>query len=480
MPKIAIIGGGISGLSCAYRLLELAKEFGKELEVRIFERGDRLGGTIETEIRDGFVLEKGPDSFISEKPAAVELAKKLRIENFLINTRSENRKSFILKNGKLFPVPPGFYLIAPTQALEFMKSPLLSFPARCRAMAEIFIPKRVSENDESIGSFVRRRFGDEMLERIGQPMIGGIYTGDPDRLSLLSTMPRFRDLEKKSGSVIKGMLAAMSRTETGVSEASGPRYSLFLSFKNGMETLVSSLMSQIPYNFVQFESKLTEIDYSFEKQAWFVEMQNGEVYEADAVCVAASARTAAQLFANSFPDLSRKLNRIRFESVATINFAFKRDQIRHLLDGFGFVVPKIEKRPLVACSFSSQKFEGRAPNDCVLLRAFTGGAFGREYYQMEDKDLISAVARDLAELLGIQGDALFYDLARYPNAMVQYEVGHLELVGSIQSDINEMKGLFLTGSSFKGVGIPDCIADAFKQAEAMFALLSQKCESIKS
>jgi len=480
MPKIAIVGGGISGLSCAYRLLELAKEFGKEMEVRIFEKSDRLGGTIETEIKDGFILEKGPDSFISEKPAALNLAKKLGIENFIIGTRSENRKSFVVKNGKLLPVPPGFYLIVPTQAWEFMRSPLLSFSGRCRAMAEMFIPKRLNANDESVGSFVRRRFGNEMLERIGQPMIAGIYTGDPDRLSLRATMPRFLELESKYGSVTKGMLAGMLQKESGVARASGPRYSLFLSFKNGMETLISSLMSQIPYNFVQFESKLTEIDYSLEKQVWFVEMQNGAVYEADAVCVAASARTASQLFADSFPDLSQRLNRIQYESVATINFAFKRAQIAHPLDGFGFVVPNIEKKSLVACSFSSQKFDSRSPEDCVLLRAFVGGVFGRGYFLRDDKDLISAALSDLREILGINGDPLFYDMARYPNSMVQYEIGHLDLVSRIETEIKEMKGLYLTGSSFRGVGIPDCIADSFKQAEAIFALLSQKCEGVKS
>lgn len=474
MPKIAIIGGGISGLSCAYRLLELAKEFGKEIEVRIFEKSDRLGGTIETEIKDGFVLEKGPDSFISEKPAALNLAKKLGIENFIIGTRNENRKSFVVKDGKLLPVPPGFYLVAPTQAWEFMKSPLLSFSGRCRAMAEIFVPKKTGAQDESVGAFVRRRFGDEMLERIGQPMIAGIYTGDPDRLSLRATMPRFLDLESKHGSVIKGMLANMSQKQSGVAEASGPRYSLFLSFKNGMETLISSLMSQIPYHFVQFESKLTEIDYSFEKQAWFVEMQNGEVYEADAVCMTSSARTASQLFADSFPALSQKLNKIEYESVATINFALKRAQINHPLDGFGFVVPKIERSSLVACSFSSQKFENRAPEDCVLLRSFIGGAFGRDYFLRDDRDLIAAVLSDLRQLLGIQGEPLFYDLARFPNAMVQYGVGHLEWVSQIESEIKQMKGLYLTGSSFRGVGIPDCVLDASKQAEAIFALLSDK------
>lgn len=480
MPKVAIIGGGISGLSCAYRLLELAKEFGKELEVRIFERGDRLGGTIETEIRDGFVLEKGPDSFISEKPAALRLAQKLRIENFVIGTRNENRKSFIVKNDKLLAVPPGFYLIAPTQAWAFMQSPLLSISGRCRAMAEIFVPRKATANDESVASFVRRRFGSEMLERIGQPMLAGIYTGDPERLSLQAIMPRFLQLENKHGSVIKGMLAGMSQESTDVSEASGPRYSLFLSFKNGMETLISSLMSQIPYNFVQFESKLTEIDYSLEKQAWFVQMQSGEVYEADAVCIASSARSASQLLINSFPSLSRKLCKIKYESVATINFAFKRDQINHPLDGFGFVVPKLEKKAMIACSFSSQKFEGRAPADYVLLRAFVGGVFGRDYFLREDKDLIAAVFTDLKSMLGIRGDALFYDLNRYPDSMAQYEVGHLDLVSGIDADIKDMKGFFLTGSSFKGVGIPDCIADAFKQAEGIFALLSQKCESIKS
>lgn len=468
MPKIAIVGGGISGLVCAYELLELAKADGREIEIRLFEKQDRCGGTIKTEIRDGFVLEKGPDSFLSEKLAAVQLAKKLGIDSKLIGTREENRKSFIVRGKALLPVPPGFYLIAPTQAVEFMRSSLLSFSGRCRALAEMWLPRKKTGPDESVASFIRRRFGGEMLERVGQPMLAGIYTGDPDQLSLRATMPRFLQLEERHGSVIRGMLAELTAKRSAWRDASGPRYSLFMSFKNGMETLINALLVQIPGGMIRTDAHLSAIDYDGETERWAAELVNGEVYEADAICVAAPASTAGRLLFRSCPGLARKLNQIQYESVATINFAFDRNQIGHALDGFGFVVPAVEKRSLVACSFSSQKFENRAPDGKVLLRAFVGGAFGKSLLDLEDHHLTQRVLSDLKELLSIQSEPIFFDLNRYSNAMVQYRVGHLDLVREIESEAGEMPNLFLTGSSYRGVGIPDCIQDATKTAGAVY------------
>ena len=470
-PKIAIIGGGISGLSCAHRLIELQRENQSDLEVHLFEGSSRLGGTIETEKRDGFILEKGPDSFLSEKPWGVNLSKRLGIESEIIGTRNEFRKSFVVRKGKLHELPEGFYLIAPTRIGSFFASPLFSWLGKVRTCAEWVVPKRENSKDESISSFIKRRFGHEVLERVGQAMLAGIYSGDPDRLSLEATMPRFRELEKKYGSVIRGLfMEAEKRKEIG--KASGPRYSLFLSFREGMEMLIVKLKETLSGDSIHLNSQIDQITYDFQNRSWRLTVKDGHIYEVNFICLALPVRQVSQLFSGFDGPLSQMLAGIPYESVATINFAFKRTDITHPLDGFGFVVPAIEKSSLIACSFNSVKFDHRAPKNFVLLRAFVGGAFGKRFFAMDDADLTKCVLQDLSSYLGIQGKPLFTTLSRYENAMVQYEVGHRELVSQIEERVKRFKGLFLTGSSYRGAGIPDCIFDAERSAEEIYQELS--------
>lgn len=464
VKRIAIVGGGISGLALAHRLFELKEKSGLPFEVRLFESGHRIGGTIQTEKKEGFVLEKGPDSFISDKPWALDLVKRLDLQSEVIGTQNENRKSFVVRNGKLLEVPAGFYLIAPTRIGEFLKSPLFSLPGKLRVMAELLIPGSHSDRDESVAAFVRRRFGSECLEHVGQAMIGGIYTGDPENLSLLATMPRLKELEKKHGSVIRGLLAREEQKKD-LSEASGPRYSLFLSFKEGMEVLTKKLLRKMPSNSVRLGFEITSIEKEVSTGRWNLVTKNGDIEAADIVCLALPARISSLLIKKTAPGLSEKLSHISYESVATINFAFRRDDIQHRLDGFGFVVPRTENRPLVACSFSSQKFENRAPEKMALLRVFVGGAFGRDFFKKTDKEMEELALKDLSPLLGINAKPVFSSLSRYPVAMVQYSLNHLDLVSDIENESKKHSGLYLTGSSYRGVGIPDCVRDAEEQAE---------------
>ena len=463
MRQVAVIGGGIAGLTAARYLQGQAPPTGSgqaDLRVVLFESGSRLGGTIETETQDGFVLEKGPDSFLSEKPWALELSKELGLKTQLIGTRNENRKSFIVRRGRLVAVPEGFYLISPTQFGPFLNSPLFSPLGKIRMGLETLVPRSKTGSDESIGSFIRRRFGREALERAGQPMLAGIYTGDPEQLSLMATMPRFKALENEHGSVIRGLLAGVSEKKTALAQASGPRYSLFLSYKEGMETLTRALGLTLPAGSVRLGSPVRQLIYDASAEQWRLTTQSGQTQVFDAVCSSLSARASAAVLKDAAPALSEKLNSITYESVATVNFAYDRADIAHPLDGFGFVVPATEKRSLVACTFCDRKFEGRAPEGKTLLRAFVGGAFGREFYSRDDKDLTAAVEKDLAELLGIRAKPLSASLSRYPDAMVQYRVGHLELASQIETETRQFKGLYLTGSSYRGVGIPDCVRDA--------------------
>ncbi len=466
--KVAIIGGGISGLACAHRLLELKEENRTDLEIFLFEGSTRLGGTIETEVRDGFVLEKGPDSFISEKPFAVLLSNRLGIDGQIIGTRNENRKSFVLRNGKLIPVPQGFYLIAPTDIKGFLGTPLFSFPGKIRMMLEPFISKRDGDADESVGSFIRRRLGKECLERVAQAMLAGIYTGDPDKLSLKCTIPKFLELENKYGSVIRGLMQERKKKKESLMGASGPRYSLFLSYKNGMEILTRAIIKRLSGISIRLNSKIKEITYDRLDSQWKIFLSSGEIRSMNAVILALPAYAAADILGKMEPDVSSKLKEIPYESVATLNLAYKKEGIRHALDGFGFVVPAIKKNPFVAVSFSSQKFENRAPSDFVLLRAFIGGAFGRDFWEMEDAELKNLVKAKLSEILGISNGPLFSVLSRYPKSMIQYPLGHLESIALIKDQMGKHSGLCCIGPAFGAVGIPDCIKEAEENAKNVF------------
>jgi oxygen-dependent protoporphyrinogen oxidase len=368
-------------------------------------------------------------------------------------------------------VPQGFYLIAPTDALAFLKSSLVSPLGKLRMLAEPWVPARSSDDDESVASFVRRRFGPEALEKIGQPMLAGIYTGDPETLSLSATMPRFRNLEKKHGSVLKGLLGE-ARQKRSMRQARGARTTLFLSFKEGMETLTRSLSERLPAGSLRLGTAVRTVLRDPATGKWVLGTSNGESVETDILCSALPARASSHLLSKTDPVLSEKLSRIRYESVATLNLAFRRTDFASLPAAFGFVVARKEKRNLLACTFASLKFARRAPQDSVLLRAFVGGAFGKATFGMADEPLEAAVLKDLSELLGLKSKPLFRVLQRYPDSMVQYAPGHLGLVREIEKSLEETTNLFLLGASYRGVGIPDCIEDAEVQAEKIFNYLT--------
>ena len=462
VPRVAIIGGGISGLTAVYRLQKLSHEKNQPLEVVLYESGSRTGGILETERAEGYVLEKGPDSFITDKPWAIDLALELGLGGEIIPTHAAYRRSFIARGGKLLPVPGGFYLVAPVDAWKFLGSPIVSWPGKMRMMAEIFVPRRKETGDESVASFVRRRFGREALDRVAQPMIGGIYTGDPENLSLTATMPRFLELEKKYGSLLRGLRAEAGKKKTA---ASGPRYGLFVSFRGGMQALSEALERAVPPAWIRKNTAVRAVRRA-PQGGWTVETEAGESSAFDAACLALPASLSAKILKNELPAAAEKLASISYESVLTLNLAYRRDQIRHPLDGFGFVVPKTEKKTVIACSFSSRKFEGRAPESHVLLRAFVGGVFGREDFEKTDAQILSSVEAELAGYLGIQGKPGLTRLRRYPGAMVQYALGHPGKVAAIREALPA--GLYLTGAAYDGIGLPDCVRSAGAAAAQIF------------
>jgi oxygen-dependent protoporphyrinogen oxidase len=457
LNRIVIIGGGISGLAAAHRVLEL----NQAAQVTLIEASDRLGGTIQTEHRDGFLLERGPDSFISEKPHAIALAKRLGIESQLIKTNERYRRSFIVRDGRLRAVPEGFQLMAPSRIWPFITSDIFSLAGKARMAADLFLPRKSTNGttDESLASFVRRRLGEEALTRMAQPMVGGIYTADPEKLSLRATLPRFLDLELRHRSLILAMLRQGRAQKAGTS---GARYSLFVSFDRGMQVLVDPLTRMN----ADFRVKTRALRLSFDRE-WTISTDKEEQIKADAVCLAVPAYVAASLLKDAHEQLAQRLRQIKYASTATINFGYRRAAIAHPLNGFGFVVPFIEKRSLIACTFSSVKFSGRAPDDHVLLRAFAGGALQPEVFALDQTEMVSRVAADLRELLGISEEPLFFETAKWENSMPQYEVGHLDRVNEIEALVQQLRGLALAGSAYRGAGIPDCVRSGEAAAETL-------------
>jgi oxygen-dependent protoporphyrinogen oxidase len=498
MKHIVVIGGGITGLAAAHQLLGRSQGLREQVRVSLLEAGPRVGGVIQTEQRDGFLLERGPDSFISEKPQALALARRLGLETHLIETNENHRRSFIVRRGRLLPVPEGFHLMAPGRLWPFLMSGIFSWTGKARMAMDLLLPRRSLNGnaDESLAHFVRRRLGQEALERMAQPMIGGIYTADPETLSLRATMPRFLEMEQKHRSLIRalwkqgkdsarnniehsgGEKAASSRRTPN--STSGARYSLFLSFDRGMQFFTDKLAERIS-NFesqasqeaapsvgsIRVNTQVTSVESERTGGMfrWRVATNNNEILVGDALCLALPGPVSARLLRNIDSELASELDSISYASSATMNLAYNREDIPHALDGFGFVVPFIEKRSLIACTFSSVKFAGRAPEGRVLLRAFVGGVLQSKLLDLDEADLIARVRTDLRDLLGIEQPPLFSELTRWDNSMPQYHVGHLEKIRRIQERVASLPGLTIAGNAYSGIGIADCIRSGEAAAE---------------
>lgn len=472
--RIVIIGGGISGLAAAHRLTELSAQEGRAREILLLEASGRAGGTVRSFRRDDFLLEAGPDSFISEKPEAVALAKRLGIEDELIPTNDKFRRSFIVRGERLRSVPEGFHLLAPSRFLPFVTSDIFSWKGKARMALDLFLPRKTDDEDESLADFVRRRLGREALERMAQPMVGGIYTADPEKLSLRATMPRFTEMERAHGSLIRAMWRARKKASNGNSQngnaadasrgTSGARYSLFLSFKEGLQTLTDKLTERLPRDAIRLNAHVSSLTYDEEKKSWRIRINESEAVEADAVCVALPAYAAAKLLRSVDSKLADELDAIPYASTATVNLAFKRADIPHALDGFGFVVPFIERRAVLACTFSSVKFAGRAPEGYALLRAFVGGALQPENFELDETEMISRILVDLRKLLGIERAPLFAEVAKWSRSMAQYHVGHIARRERINERLRFFPTLQLAGNYSDGAGLPDCIRNGERAA----------------
>ncbi len=470
--RVIVVGGGLSGLAAAHRFAELgrggglpaapgAAQAGRPVAVTVLEASPRLGGVIATERSGGFLLEAGADAFLTDRPWAADLCRRLGIAGQLIETAPDGRRSFIVRGGRLVPVPSGWYLLAPDRWATLLQSPLLGWRGKLRMALEPLIPPRRDAADESVAEFVRRRFGREALARVGQPMLAGITTADPERLSLRAAMPAFAEMEARHGSVLRALRA---RAAGG---ASGPRYHLFASLRGGVQQLIEALAAAaVPDVAIRCRARVAAVTPGSD---WTVLLEDGETLRADAVCLAVPAPHAARLLGAADAPLAALLARIPYASVATVQLGFRRRDVAHPLDGFGFVVPEAESLNLIGCTFASRKFEGRAPEDMVLLRAFLGGALHEADAALDDDALISRSRETLGRLLGITAAPQLAAARRFPASMPQYHVGHQEVVRRIEAAAARHRGLGLTGNAYRGVGIPDCIRHAEATAEQLYA-----------
>ena len=458
--KVAVVGGGITGLAAAHRAVEVARDRGMELDLTLLEARAHLGGTIRTERHDGFLIERGPDAFLTEKPAALALCRRLRIESLLVRTDDRFRKTYVWSRGEMHTLPEGFQLLAPTRLLPFAASELFSWRGKARMALDLVLP-RAGGADESLASFVRRRLGREALERVAEPLIGGIYAADPEALSVAAALPRFRELERRERSLIWALWRA-SRRAPATNGTSGPRWSLFVTFRNGLGDFVEAIAARLPAQAVRRSTPARAIVR--DGAGWKIVTDDG-IVRADRVIVASEAHAAGRLLGALDPGLARLLGEIPYTGAAVVSLGFRRDQVRRPLDGFGFVVPAVEDKAVLACTFSSVKFPERAPDGQVLLRCF----MARPVLHESDATLVARARSDIAAALDVTGEPTVARLHRHAAVMPQYHLGHLERIDAIDRRVAALPGLALAGAAYRGLGISECVRAGETVAETMLA-----------
>jgi oxygen-dependent protoporphyrinogen oxidase len=451
---VAVIGGGIAGLTAAYDLHR------RHVPFRLLEAGDRWGGSIRTERERGFLMEAGADTLLAQKPDALQLCRELGLGERLLPTNPERRTVFVLHRGQLHALPDGMVLGVPTRLLPLARTRLFTWPGKLRMALDLVLPRGATGGDESIASFFRRRLGAEALDRLGAPFLAGIHAGDAERLSLRATFPRLAEMEARHRSLIRAFVAARPR-------GGGQSPPAFYSLRGGLSELVEALVARLPPGVLRLGARATALVR--EADGYAVRLGGEEVLRARALIVALPAPRAAAILAPLDAEAAALLGAVRFASTAVVYHGYRRQDVAHPLDGYGLIVPEGEGLRTAACTFFSTKFPGRAPEGHVLLRSFIGGIRDPDALAEDDAPLAERVRREMAAVLGLSGPAVLTRVFRWPSATPQMEVGHGDRLAALERRLASWPGLLLTGAGLRGTGIPDTVTDARRAAAALDA-----------
>ena len=469
MKRIAIIGAGISGLAAA-TTIERARRSGAAVDFVLFERADRLGGVMITDHIDGCLIEAGPDSFLSEKTYGLDFCRSLGLGDKLIGSNDSERKTYILVNGRLIAMPDGLMFMVPTKILPTVTTPLFSIGAKIRMAFEYLHKPHTNPDghDETVAELVERHFGREMVERLADPLLAGVYGGDAASLSAAAVLPRFVDMEKNYGSLSRAMLAArkkMAAAAKNMPPGTKPR-PLFSSLYDGMQQLVDAVQAFLPADRGRTGVEVTGVHRALDH--WLVNV-NGTQEPFDAVILALPAYASAALAHDTSPDLAGELTQISYSSSVTVTGTYERAALAKLPPGFGFLVPRGEKRRMLACTFVHNKFPHRAPPDRGIIRSFLGGLRDESVLELSDEEILATVHRELREILGLTTPPRFERVYRWRRSMAQYGPGHLARVARIQQLTKTLPSFALAGNAYQGIGVPDCIASGQTAAANLLA-----------
>ncbi len=485
--RIVVIGGGVSGLAAAYTLAR-ARESGAPIEEMLIEASPGLGGVIRTETVDGFVVEAGPDSFLAEKPQAAAMARELGLGDDLIGSNDHGRRTYILHKGRLLPLPDGLMFLVPTRLWPMVTTKLLPLGTKLAVARELCtLPPSSDNGDESVASFVRRHYGDAMVENIADPLLAGVYGGDSASLSVRSVLPRFWEMERQHGSLTRATLKAMRQRQFALTAGGGHGASsahsgnsharklpLFMTLKGGLLQMTQKLAAHLDRYRVLVHRPVLALEFAPGgpgsasdscSRRYQITCAGGKVYDADAVVLAVPAHVAAGLLSSLDHRLSELLEGIPYSSSMTVSLGFDAPSRAALPVGFGFLIPRKERRRMLACTFVHAKFDHRAPDGKAMLRCFLGGSRDPEVLGLRDDEVVAVVRRELREVLNFTTEPLFSRVHRWPSSMAQYEVGHGGRLSAIEERLKDLAGLYLAGNAYSGIGISDCIRTGKAAAE---------------
>jgi len=462
--RIAIVGGGISGLSAAYALAH-KRRAGVAVDYVLYESSSRLGGVLVSDRVGGCLVEAGPDSFLTEKPWAADLCREIGLGDQLIGSNDPQRKTYIVSKNKLVVMPDGLMFMVPTKILPTVFSPLFSLRTKMRMAAEWFHPPHPVSGDETVAALVERHYGAEMVDLLADPLLSGVYGGEAAQLSVRAVLPRFAEMEAKHGSLGRAMLSARKKMSAAQKAPAPP---LFSSLKQGMQQMVDALVARVDPNAVRFSSEVHSV--IAQDSGWTVSA-GYQSDHFDGLIIATPASAAATLLQMADESLSRELSEVRYSSSVTVTLGYDENVRRSLPPGFGFLVPRSEGRRMLAATFVHNKFPHRAPENRALVRCFLGGARDEQILQSSEAEILQIVRDELRQIIKLDAEPLFAGIYKWKGAMAQYGVGHLERLQRIETLRQRLPGLALAGNAFTGIGVPDCVRSGKQAALRVLAAL---------